>query len=114
MRSKAMAIVAIAGLVLVAGPTHAQGTSSACKLLQPAEIESALKEWASGGKAGGSTGESANSGGITMETCHSEIVRSNGNLVVNVIVVKNHPMNGDDFIKMRNEAASREGRWKAA
>jgi len=100
----------IAALVfLIVTPAHAQ---VACKLLQPAELESALNEWASGGKATKFSGSTDNSGGISMDTCSSEIVRPNGNLVVTVVVAKNYPMDGGDAIRTRNAALAREGQWK--
>src|SRR5262249_25226655 len=57
---------------LIPLPASAQ---EACKLLQPAELESALRDWSSGGKAGKSTGAVNNSSGILLDTCHTEIVR---------------------------------------
>ena len=95
---------------LLVTPAHAQ---VACKLLQPAELESALKEWASGGKATKFSGSTANSGAIVMDTCRSEIVRPRqGNLQVTVLIIKNHPMDGGDAIRTRNAGLAREGQWK--
>src|SRR5438874_12149577 len=76
-------ITGLAVLVFaVVTPAHAQ---VACKLLQPAELESALKEWALGGKATQFSGSPANSGGTAFDICHSEIVRpGQGNLQVRV------------------------------
>jgi hypothetical protein len=104
-------ITGLAVLVfLLVTPAHAQ---VACKLLQPAELELALKEWALGGKATKFSGSTTNSGGIVLDTCRSEIVRPRGNLQVTVVIVKNHPMDGGDAIRVRNAALAREDRWKA-
>jgi len=103
-------LTAIAVLAFtVVTPLHAQ---TACKLLQPAELESVLSEWASGGKAKNFSGSAENSGGISTDVCSSEIVRPNGNLAVTVVVVKNYPMDGGDAIRIRNAALAREGQWK--
>lgn len=119
MRSQALfsssySRLTITGLAVLAflrvTPAHAQ---VACKLLQPAELESALKEWALGGKATKFSGSTANSGGIVLDTCRSEIVRpGQGNLQITVVIVKNHPMDGGDAIRTRNAALAREGQWK--
>jgi hypothetical protein len=94
---------------LLVTPARAQ---VACKLLQPAELESALKEWASGGKAAQFSGSTANSGGIVLDSCRSEIVRPRGNLQVTVAIIKNHPMDGGDAIRARYAALAREDQWK--
>ena len=101
----------LAALVLLAAsPAYAQVS---CKLLQPAELESALKEWSAGGKATTFSGASDNSSGIAFDTCHSEIVRPRqGNLQITVVVVTNLPMSGGDAIRTRNLALAREGQWK--
>lgn len=100
-------------VLLVITPAHAQGPSLACKLLQPAELESALGEWALGGKATKFSGDTYSSGGIALDSCNSEIVRTGrGNLQVTVLIVKNHPEDGGDFIRRRNAALAREGQWK--
>ena len=97
-------------IFLLVTPARAQ---VACKLLQPAELESALKEWALGGKAAKFSGSTANSGGIVFDTCLSEIVRpGHGNLQVTVVIVKNYPMDGSDAIRTRNAALARERQWK--
>ena len=97
--------------VMAATPADAQ---VACKLLQPAEVESALKEWAAGGKATKFSGATDNSSGVSLDTCQSEIVRpGQGNLQIAVVVVKNLPMSGDDGLRVQNAALAREGQWKA-
>jgi hypothetical protein len=105
-------LTGLAVLVFLVTPAHAQDSSPACKLLQPAELESALKEWALGGKATQFSGSTANSGGTAFDICRSEIVRPNGNLQVTVLIVKNLPMDGGDAIRTRNGASAREGQWK--
>lgn len=101
----------LAALVLLAAtPGYAQVS---CKLLQPAELESALKEWAAGGTATKSSGTTDNSSGRAYDLCHSEIVRpGQGNLQINVVLVKNLPMSGSDFIRGRNADLARESQWK--
>ncbi len=97
-------------VMLAAAPAYAQVS---CKLLQPGELESALKDWAAGGKATKFSGSADNSSGIAFDTCHSEIVRpGQGNLQITVVVVKNLPMSGDDAIRTRNAGLAREGQWK--
>lgn len=98
-------------LVLLATPSlHAQVS---CRLLQPAELESALKEWAAGGKATPFVGSTDSSSGIAFDTCRSEIVRPGlGNLQITVAIVKNLPMSGADAIRTRNTGLAREGQWK--
>jgi len=100
--------IALLGFLAVT-PAQAQ---VACKLLQPAELEADLKEWASGGKATKFSGATDDSGGMSMDTCSSDIVRPTGNLVVAVVVVKNAPMDGGEAIRTRNAALAREGQWK--
>jgi hypothetical protein len=108
MRSRTLAGLTVF-VFLFAATAHAQ---VACKLLQPAELESTLKEWASGGKAKEFSGATNDSGGVSMDTCSSEVVRPTGNLVVTVVVVKNFPMDGGDAIRTRNVALGREGQWQ--
>ena len=104
-------VTGLAALVLLAAdPAHAQVS---CKLLQPAELELALKEWAAGGNATKFSGSTDNSSGISFDTCRSEIVRpGQGNLQITVVVVKNLPMSGGDAIRTRNAGLAREGQWK--
>jgi hypothetical protein len=108
MRSRTLAGLTVF-VVPFAAAAHAQ---VACKLLQPAEVESALQEWAAGGKAREFSGGPSDSGGVSMDACSSDIVRSHGSLVVTVIVVKNFPMDGGEAIRTRNAALGREGQWK--
>ena len=94
-------------VLLAATPAYAQVS---CRLLQPAELESTMKEWAAGGKATKFSGVTDSSSGIAFDTCRSEIVRpGQGNLQITVAVVKNLPMTGSDAIRTRNAALAREG-----
>src|SRR5207248_652489 len=104
-------ITGLAALVFaVVTPAHAQ---LACKLLQPAELESTLKEWALGGRATPFSGAPANSGSTAFDLCNSEIVRpGHGNLQVRIVIVSNLPMDGGDAIRSRNAESAREGQWK--
>ena len=84
-----------------------------CKLLQPAELESVLKEWALGGKAAKFSGSTYNAGSTAFDLCTSEIVRpGKGNLQIKVVIVNNLPMDGGDAIRTRNAELAREGQWK--
>jgi hypothetical protein len=94
---------------LVIAPAHAQEPLS-CKLLQPAEIEAAL-----GGKAVTElSGFTFNETGRVYDQCSADIARPGqaGRLGVAILIVKNLPMDGGDFIRMRNAAAARQGQWK--
>lgn len=96
---------------LVTTPAHAQKPSDvACKLLQPAEIESALD-----GKAVTKfSGISLNEQGIAQDHCSIGIAKPGmgGTLTVSILILKNHPMDGADFIRGRNGALARQGQWK--
>ena len=96
---------------LVTTPAHAQEPSVvACKLLQLAEIESAL-----GGKATTKlSGVSLNERGIAMDICSVGIARpaTDGRLSVTIKIVKNLPMDGGDHIRLNNTATARQGQWK--
>jgi hypothetical protein len=107
-RSKAAWFAAL--VFVTVGPAQAQVT---CKLLQSAELESTLKEWASGGKATAFSGATDDSSGISFDTCGSEIVRpGQGNLQISVVFAQNLPMKGEDAIRTRNAALAREEQWK--
>ena len=95
---------------LVTTPAHALEPSVvACKLLQPAEIESAL-----GGKAVTKFSGWAVNEPRAYDHCSVEIARPGmaGTLGVTILIVKNLPMDGGDFIRMSNAAAARQGQWK--
>ena len=85
----------------------------ACKLLQPGELESVLKEWALGGKATKFSGSTYNAGSTAFDLCTSEIVRPRkGNLQIKVVIVNNLSRDGGEAIRTRNAALAREGQWK--
>jgi hypothetical protein len=97
-------------VVLVVTPAHAQQTSSACKLLQLVEIESAL-----GGKASTKlSGSSQNVQDMVLDECSVEISApgQNGIRRVGIGIVKNLPMDGGDAIRTRNAGTARETQWK--
>jgi hypothetical protein len=99
-------------VLLHVSAAHAQ---VACKLLQKAELESALAEWAMGGKATELSGATDDSSGIVYDTCHSEIVRpGHGNLQVTIVLAKSLPMEAVDLLRNRNAGSAREGQWKVA
>lgn len=103
-------IVGLAVLVLLT--VRSARAQVACTLLQQAELESVLAEWASGGKATEFSGASDDSTGIGFDTCRSEIVREQGNLQIVVVVVTNLPMDGGDAIRVRDAQSAREPQWK--
>src|SRR5215472_9855435 len=85
----------------------------ACKLLQPGELESVLKEWALGGKATEFSGSTYNAGSTAFDLCTSEIVRPRkGNLQITVVIVNSLPMEGGEAIRTRNAELARQGQWK--
>lgn len=92
-------------------PADAQKPALACKLLQPAEIESAL-----GGKAVQKSSDVANNGGIAMDVCNVEITRQAGTgpLVVTIQILTNLPLDGGDMLRARNRGAASEPQWKGA
>ena len=109
-RSKGLALALL--IALTVAPARAQ---VACKLLQPVELESTLKEWSSGGKATAFSGITDDSTGMVFDICESEIVRPDeGNLQIRIVVVTKLPMDGSDAIRTRNVSAAREGQWKVA
>jgi len=101
-----LAVLSVASLT----PAHAQQASSACKLLQVAEIESAL-----GGKASTKpSGESVNSPDTDLDVC-SVTISGPGQHVfhtVSIIIAKKLPMDGGEAIRMRNGGTAREQQWK--
>ena len=85
-------------VLLHVSAAHAQ---VACKVLQKAELESALAEWAMGGKATELAGATDDSSGIVYDTCHSEIVRpGHGNLQITIVLAKNLPMDAADLLRI--------------
>jgi hypothetical protein len=99
------AILAVA-VALQITPAHAQQPSSACKLLQVAEIESALGGTAKKGPSGASQGG--------MDTCSVEMPGKGGVRVVSILIVKDLPMDAGQAIRTRNAGTAREQQWKGA
>lgn len=109
--SSRSATIALAALV-VASPTlsHAQQPSAACKLLQIAEIESAV-----GAKASTKLSGSIQSvPGMTLDECGVEIPEPSrkGVHVVSIRIVKDIPLDAGEAIRMRNAGTAREPQWK--
>ena len=103
------ATIALASLA-IASLAHAQGSSSACKLLKVAEIESAL-----GAKASKNpSGSSQSVPGMTVDECSVEIPgpSRNGIHLVSISIVSDLPQAADQLIRMRNAGTAREGQWK--
>lgn len=95
-----------AAIVLVVTPAHSQKPSVACKLLQVAEVESAL-----GGKASrGPFGDSAPG----LDTCSVEIKvpGKGGSRTVSILIIKDLPMDGAQAVRVRNGGRARESQWK--
>ncbi len=105
-------IFAVLGFLAI-GPAHAQQPSAACKLLQVAEIESAL-----GGKASGSPSGSSQSapGSMDIDTCSMKIsLPGKGAMrIVRMHVVTKLPMDGGEAVRTRNAGQAREAQWKTA
>lgn len=103
-----LAVLSVASLT----PAHAQQASSACKLLQVAEVESAL-----GGKASTKpSGESQNTPDMDLDVCSVTISEPGQHVFhgVSIIVVKKLPMDGGEAIRTRNAGTAREPQWKVA
>jgi hypothetical protein len=101
-------------ILLLLSPLVPQAQAQvACKLLQPAELESVLKDWALAGKATKFSGTTYNAGSTAYDLCTSEIVRpGKGNLQIKVVIVNNLSMDGAEAIRTRNAELAREGQWK--
>jgi hypothetical protein len=102
-----------AGLALLTavtiGPLNAQEASSACRLLQVAELEAAL-----GGKASTKpSGSKETVPGMTLDEC-SVVLSGPAVHPVSVRIVTNLPMDGAEAIKIRNAGQAREPQWKGA
>ena len=109
-----MARLMTTGLALLTvarfAPASAIRQSTACTLLQVAEIESAI-----GGKASKQpSGEKASAPGLELDTCSVEIpspTRSAVHVVV-ISIVAGLPMDGGEAIRVRNGGTVREEQWK--
>jgi len=96
--------------VLVVTPAHAQQPSSACKLLQLVEIESAL-----GGKASTKLSGSVQSvPDMVLDECFVEMPGQDGIRRVSIRIVTNLPIDGGEGIRARNGGTARETQWKVA
>jgi hypothetical protein len=102
----ALAALALASLTLA----NAQQPSSACKLLQVAEIESALAGKASTPLSGFSQAVQ----GMALDQCSIEISAPgpNGFHRVAISIVTDLPMDGGEAIRTRNAGTAREEQWK--
>lgn len=101
-----LAVLTVAGLI----PAHAQQPSSACGLLQVAEIESAI-----GGKARTKlSGSSQDVQNMSLDECSVEISvpGHDGIHRVGINIVTKLPMDGADAIRIRNTGTAREQQWK--
>jgi hypothetical protein len=102
---------ALLGLALLAGlasaPLHAQKASSACELLQVAEVEAAL-----GAKAlAKPSGTKQSTPGMTVDVCN---VNLSGNHDVSVQIVTNLGTDSAQLLAIRNNATASEPQWKRA
>ena len=62
-----------------------------------------------GGKATKFSGATDTSSGMSLDACHSEIVRpGKGNLQITVNVLQNLPMDGGEAIRTRNAGLARD------
>jgi hypothetical protein len=92
------------------GPLTAQQASSACRLLQVAELEAAI-----GGKASTKpSGSQQTVPGMTLDECSVVLSGSGPTHPVSIRIVTNLSMDGAQAIKFRNAGQARESQWKTA
>ena len=92
------------------GPLHAQQASSACRLLQVAELEAAI-----GGKASTKpSGSSQTVPGMTLDECSVVLSGSGQTHPVSIRIVTNFSTDGAEAIKIRNAGTASEPQWKGA
>jgi len=101
-----------AGLAVLAagaiGPLHAQGASSACQLLQVAELEAAI-----GGKASKEpSGSKQAMPGTTLDECSVVLSGAGSTHPVSIRIVSDLSMDGAQAVKTRNTGQAREAQWK--
>jgi hypothetical protein len=87
-----------------------QQKSSACGLLQVAELEAAI-----GGKVSTQpSGSSQDAGGVALDECSLVLSGADRSHVhpVSIRVVKDFPMDGGEAIHTRNAGTAREEQWK--
>jgi hypothetical protein len=90
------------------GPLNAQQASSACRLLQVAELEAAI-----GGKASTKpSGSQQTVPGMTLDECSVVLSGSGLKHPVSIRIVTNLPMDGATAITTRNAGEAREQQWK--
>ena len=107
MRRVVFATVGCALLAATTGPLCAQQASSACRLLQVAEVEAAI-----GGKASGPpTGSKTTVPGMTLDEC--SVALSGAQLhSVSFRIITNLGMDGAQAIVIQNVGTAREQQWK--
>jgi hypothetical protein len=105
-RSAALAVLTAATI----GSLRAQQASSACRLLQVAELEAAI-----GGKASTKpSGSQQSVPGMSLDECSVVLSGSGQTHPVSIRIVTNLPMDGAQAITVRNAGQAREGQWKTA
>ena len=109
MRRVVFATVGCALIAATTGPVHAQQASTACRLLQVAELEAAI-----GGKASGPpTGSKTAVPGMTLDDC--SVGLSGAQLhSVSVRIITNLGMDGAQAIVIQNTGTAREQQWQTA
>ena len=86
-----------------------QQASSACRLLQVGELETAI-----GGKASTKPAGFVASPGMTLDECKIELSDSGTHHTVAIRIVSKLGMDGAQAITIRNAGTAREGQWKIA
>ena len=90
------------------GSTQAQQASSACALLQVAELEAAI-----GGKASTKpSGSKQTIPGMTLDECALVLSGAGATHPVSIRIVSNLGMVGSQAVKIRNTGQAREQQWK--
>jgi hypothetical protein len=96
--------------VATIGTLDAQQASSACRLLQVAELEAAI-----GGTASTKpSGSKQTISGMTLDECSVVLSGSGPYHPVSIRIVTNLSMDGAQAIKMRNAGQASEQQWKVA
>ena len=96
--------------VATIGVAQAQPASSACKLLQVAELEAAI-----GGKASKEPSGSVQAvPGMTVDECSLVLSDGSQKHPVSIVIVSDIGMDGAQAIKIRNAGQAREAQWKTA
>ena len=92
------------------GSLSAQQTSSACGVLQVAELEAAI-----GGKVSTKpSGSSQAVGGMTLDECSLVLSGSGQKHPISIQIVTKLSMDGAQAITIRNTGTAREAQWKGA